>query len=101
MIKQFRNIEEYETLDENNTGEISLRLQTSSFREEAHIQLNRCLLKETSNTVSIALSNFHKSMSNRISKRKTHVKTAKASLQKIHSEMIKHKYCNVGRTSLF
>lgn len=100
-------MEEYETLDEGNTGEISLRMQTSSFREEANIQLNKYMLKNICKEYdcnSIALRNLHKSMTDRLSAKKSQVKDAKLSLQQAHSKMIQRfKYVlnNVGKTSLF
>lgn len=92
MLKEFRNVEEYETFDENNTGEMSLRMQTSSFSDVANIQLNSLLLKNLSKEYAsnklIAFEKLHKTITDRISEAKSNLTQVKLMLQKNHGKLV-------------
>lgn len=92
LLKEFRNVEEYETFDENNTGEMSLRMQTSSFSDVDNIQLNSLLLKnvgkEYASNKLIAFEKIHKPITDRISEVKSNLSQAKLTMQKNHGKLV-------------
>lgn len=91
VLREFSNVEDYETFDENNTGEMSLRMQTSSFNDVANIQLNALLLKDISqgsNSDKLAIfEGIHKAVTNRLSEIRSHLTDAKILLQQSHSQL--------------
>lgn len=93
VLRELSNVEEYETFDENNTGEMSLCMQTSSFSDVANIQLNALLLKDiakTDNTDDLsAFEGIHKAMTNRLAEARVKLAEAKQLLQKSHTHLAK------------